>query len=130
METPRSVIEKHQSAINERDLETYIKTVIFPFTYQNFNGVSLTINSPEDSGAIYLVPWETVIAAFPDWLRTEHEQVDEIVSSNLSAVFKVQARWITETVQPHKLITAIWIRVKKMEFGVYNSGTTQARLIK
>lgn len=124
METPRSVIEKHQSAINERDLETYIKTVIFPFTYQNFNGVSLTINSPEDSGAIYLVPWETVIAAFPDWLRTEHEQVDEIVSSNLSAVFKVQARWITETVQPHKLITAIWIRVKKMEFGVYNSGTT------
>ena len=113
METPRSVIEKHQRAINERNLETYIKTVIFPFTYQNFNGVSITVNSPEEYGANFPVPWETVIAAFPDWLRTEHEQVDEIVSSNLSAVFKVQARWITETVEPNKLITAIWITVKK-----------------
>ena len=113
METPRSVIEKHQRAINERDLETYIKTVTFPFTYQNFNGVSITVNSPEEYGANYPAPWETVIAAFPDWLRTEHEHVDEIVSSNLSAVFKVQAHWITETVQPHKLITAIWITVKK-----------------
>ena len=97
----------------ERDLETYIETVIFPFTYQNFNGVSITVNSPEEYGRNYPAPWETVIAAFPDWLRTEHEHVDEIVSSNLSAVFKVQARWITETVQPHKLITAIWITVKK-----------------
>ena len=73
METPRSVIEKHQRAINERDLETYIETVTFPFTYQNFNGVSITVNSPEEYGPIYPAPWETVIAAFPNWLRTEHE---------------------------------------------------------
>ena len=113
METPKSVIERHQRAINERDLKAYIETVIFPFTYQNFNGVSITVNSPEEYGAIYPAPWETVIAAFPNWLRTEHEQVDEIVSSNLSAVFKVKARWITNTTQLHKPITAIWITVKK-----------------
>ncbi len=113
METPKSVIERHQRAINERDLKAYIETVIFPFTYQNFNGVSITVNSPEEYGAIYPTPWETVIAAFPNWLRTEHEQVDEIVSSNLSAVFKVKARWITDTTQLHKPITANWITVKK-----------------
>ena len=61
METPRSVIEKHQRAINERDLKTYIETVTFPFTYQNFNGVSITVNSPKEYGTTYPAPWATVI---------------------------------------------------------------------
>ena len=65
METPRSVIEKHQSAINERDLQTYIETVIFPFTYQNFNGVSITVNSPEEYGANYLYHGKLLLLHFP-----------------------------------------------------------------
>ena len=36
---------KHQEAINERSLATYIDTTVFPFTYQNWNGTAITVKS-------------------------------------------------------------------------------------
>jgi hypothetical protein len=40
-------------------------------------------------------PWKTFLNAFPDWLNTEHETIDEVVASDRSAVFKITARWQT-----------------------------------
>ena len=112
MNTPKEAIRLHQKAINDRNIEEYIKTVVFPFTYQNSNGTAITVKTAHEYGDVYLPPWETVLSAFPDWLTTVHESVEEIVSSELSAVFKITARWKTTTDTPHKPITAIWITVK------------------
>ena len=112
MNTPKEAIRLHQKAINDRNIEEYIKTVVFPFTYQNFNGTAITVKTAHEYGDVYPPPWETVLSAFPDWLTTVHESVEEIVSSELSAVFKITARWKTTTDTPHKPITAIWIAVK------------------
>ena len=112
MNTPKEAIRLHQKAINDRNIEEYIKTVVFPFTYQNFNGTAITVKTAHEYGDVYPPPWETVLSAFPDWLTTVHESVEEIVSSELSAVFKITARWKTITDTPHKSITAIWITVK------------------
>ena len=113
MTSARSVIERHQVAINDRNLDAYKDTVTFPFTYQNFNGTAITVETPDQYGDLFPAPWETVIAAFPDWLRTEHESVEELAAGESSAVYKVTARWITRNSKPHKPITAIWIAVKQ-----------------
>ena len=127
MNTPKEAIRLHQKAINDRNIEEYIKTVVFPFTYQNFNGTAITVKTAHEYGDVYPPPWETVLSAFPDWLTTVHESVEEIVSSELSAVFKITARWKTTTDTPHKPITAIWITVKlNVEWGLqfrHNLGT-------
>ena len=112
MNNPKEAIRLHQKAINDRNIEEYIKTVVFPFTYQNFSGTAITIKTAHEYGVVYPPPWETVLSAFPDWLTTVHESVEEIVSSELSAVFKITARWETTTDTPHQPITAIWIAVK------------------
>ena len=107
MSGARLVIETHQRVVNERDVKAYIETVAFPFTYQNFDGISITVETPDQYGTLYPAPWETVLSAFPDWLRTENEAVEEVVASQDSAVFMVTARWITSNKIPHKPITAI-----------------------
>lgn len=112
MNTPEEAIALHQKSINDRNLEEYIKTVIFPFTYQNFNGTAITVETPDQYRGKYPTPWETVLNAFPDWLTTVHESVVEIVSSEYSAVYKITATWQTSNNAPHKPITAIWIAVK------------------
>ena len=112
MSNPKEVIARHQKAINDRNINEYIKTVLFPFTYQNFNGTAITVNTPDEYGGLYPPPWETVLSAFPQWITTVHESVEEIVSSESSAVFKITASWKTTTDMPHKTITAIWIAVK------------------
>ena len=81
MNTPEEAIALHQKSINDRNLEEYIKTVIFPFTYQNFNGTAITVETPDQYRGTYPPPWETVLNAFPDWFTTVHESVVEIVSS-------------------------------------------------
>ena len=127
MDSPRLVIERHQSAINNRDLIAYIDTTVFPFTYQNFNGTSLTVENSTQYGNIYPAPWETIIATFPEWIMTEHEEVKQVVASKSSAAFLIQAKWVTNNSTVQKPITLIWIAVKKhKKWGVqfrHNLGT-------
>ena len=113
MYNAREIIQRHQDAINERELAKYIDTTIFPFTYQNYNGTSITVQKAEEYGSKFPAPWETVLAAFPDWIETKHDSVEELVAGENSAVFKVTARWLTRDEKPHKPITAIWITVRK-----------------
>ena len=42
MNTAEAAVESHAEAINQRDVETYLASTNFPFTYQNYNGVALT----------------------------------------------------------------------------------------
>ena len=125
--SPRLVIERHQSAINNRDLIACVDTTVFPFTYQNFNGTSLTVENAARYGDIYPAPWETIIATFPEWIMTEHEEVKQVVVSKSSAVFLIKAKWVTKNSTVQKPITLIWIAVKKYKkWGVqfrHNLGT-------
>ena len=127
MDVPRLVIEKHQSAINNRDLVAYIDTTSFPFTYQNFNGTSLTVENSLQYRNIYPAPWETILATFPAWIMTKHEDVKQVVASKSSAVFLIKAKWVTNNSSVQKPITLIWIAVKKYKkWGVqfrHNLGT-------
>ena len=127
MYTAREVIQRHQDAINERDLAKYIDTTVFPFTYQNYNGTAITVEKPEEYGSLFPAPWEPVLAAFPDWGLTKHDAVAELVAGENSAVFKVVARWLTQDEKPHKPITAVWITVRKeCKWGLqfrYNMGS-------
>ena len=40
MDEATLAINAHHDSINEQDVEKYLKTVKFPFTYQNHTGVS------------------------------------------------------------------------------------------
>ena len=61
MNTPEEAIALHQKSINDRNLEEYIKTVIFPFTYQNFNGTAITVKTSDEYRGTFPPPWETMI---------------------------------------------------------------------
>ena len=65
MYNAREIIQRHQDAINERDLAKYIDTTVFPFTYQNYNGAAITAKKAEEYGSNFPAPWETVLAVFP-----------------------------------------------------------------
>ena len=127
MYTAREVVQRHQDAINERDLAKYIDTTVFPFTYQNYNGTAITVKKPEEYGFLFPAPWETVLAAFPDWVLTKHDAVDELVAGENAIIFRVVARWLTQDDKPHKPITAVWITVRKEgKWGLqfrYNMGS-------
>ena len=46
------VIHQHHNSINAQDERKYLDSLIFPFTYQNYNGVSITIKNQN----IYRMP--------------------------------------------------------------------------
>ena len=46
--TSEDIVYKHLNAINAQDKQGYLDSVKFPFTYQNYNGVSITIKDEED----------------------------------------------------------------------------------
>ena len=46
--TSEDLVYKHLNAINTQDEREYLDSVKFPFTYQNYNGVSITVKDEED----------------------------------------------------------------------------------
>ena len=96
MNTARGAIQRHQDAIDERDLAKYTDTTVFPFTYQNYNGTAITVEKVEEYGSLFSAPWETVLAAIPDWILTKHDTGEELVAGESPTVFKVTARWLIQ----------------------------------
>ncbi len=43
LNTSKNIVHKHHEAINSQNEAGYLDTVKIPFTYQNYNGVSITI---------------------------------------------------------------------------------------
>ncbi len=105
----RTVVKCHAEAINDRDLVAYRETMNYPFTYQNYNGVALTIASADEVGASAPPPWEITLQTNPDWLRTEFDQIEELVRSVSSVVFKVSFRRLDQSRNCDGLYQAIWI---------------------
>ena len=121
------IVHKHHNAINSQDEQEYLDTVKFPFTYQNYNGVSITIEDQEDYRANYQMPWEIIKDTEPNWSHTELDEVEEVARSNSSVVYKYLARRINKSGDIDLVIQAIWIAVyTRREWGIqfrHNLGT-------
>jgi len=109
MNAARGTIDRHAQAINDRDIVGYCATMNFPFTYQNYNGVALTIESAAECGVTASLPWELILRTEPDWQRTDFDQVEELARSVSSAVFKVTFRRIDKSGHSDGSYQAIWI---------------------
>ena len=105
-------IHRHFEAINQRGHAGYVGTVAFPFTYQNYNGVSVTVNSPSDYGgpeAPY--PWDIIAKTDPTWSHSELTGVIELARTQHSAVFKVSFVRVDATGSRSEIYDAVWIVV-------------------
>lgn len=109
MNEAQVVLERHAQTINDRDLEAYRNTLNYPFTYQNYNGVALTIQSGADLGTTTETPWEIILRTNPNWLRTEFDQIEEVARSASSVVFKVGFRRLDASGNDDGVYHAIWI---------------------
>ena len=121
------MVHKHHEAINARDERGYLSSVKFPFTYQNYNGVSITIEDEEDYRTNYQMPWEIIKDTEPNWLQTELDKIEEVASSNSSVVFKILGRRVNQSGKTGLVIQMIWIAVSTDgEWGIqfrHNLGT-------
>ena len=121
------IVHKHHNAINSRDEQGYLDSVKFPFTYQNYNGVSITIEDQKDYRAKYKMPWEIIEDTEPNWSHTELDEVVEVACSNSSVVYRYLARRINKSGDIDLVIQAIWIAVyTRREWGIqfrHNLGT-------
>jgi len=127
MNEAQTALERHAQAINERDLETYRGTMNYPFTYQNYNGVALTIDSSSEIGVTAQPPWDIILQTDPDWLRTEFDEIEELARSVSSVVFKVGFRRLDTSGNDDGSYQAIWIVTQQQgHWGVqfrHNLGT-------
>lgn len=105
----REVVDRHAEAINDRDADAYRGTMNFPFTYQNYNGIALTIEKATDCGVSAPLPWEIILRTDPDWKRTDFDEVEELARSISSVVFKVSFRRIDKSGSFDGSYSAIWI---------------------
>ena len=105
-------IYRHFEAINQRGHAGYVGTVAFPFTYQNYNGVSVTVDSPSDYGgpeAPY--PWDIIAKTDPTWSHSELTGVIELARTQHSTVFKVTFVRVDKTGSRSANYDAVWIVV-------------------
>ncbi len=109
MDAAREVMERHGDAINARDVEAYRQTMNFPFTYQNYNGVALTIDNAAACGVSAPLPWEIIVSTDPDWHHTTFDNVEEVARSVSSVVCKVEFSRIDVSGHAYGLYHAIWI---------------------
>ena len=70
MTTAEDVTQRHAQAINNRDLASYLETMNFPFTYQNYTGVALTVAKASDCGVDAPLPWDIILKTDPHWHHT------------------------------------------------------------
>ncbi len=109
MAEAENVLQRHAEAINDRDLAAYRETMNYPFTYQNYNGVALTIAVADEVGVSAKPPWEIILQTDPNWMRTEFDHVEELARSVASVVFKVRFRRLDRASLDDGSYEAIWI---------------------
>ena len=125
--TSEDIVYKHLNAINTQDERKYLDSVKFPFTYQNYNGVSITIKDEEDYKLNYKMPWKIIKDTEEDWSHTEIDKMEEIARSISSVVYKFLMRRINKSGNTDLVIQVIWIAVHtKGKWGIqfrHNLGT-------
>ncbi|MBT6276443.1 MAG: hypothetical protein HOI95_20195 [Chromatiales bacterium] len=109
----RTAIDLHADAVNKRDVDAYRGTMCFPFTYQNYNGVALTIETAEDCGVKDPLPWDIIARTDPQWSHTQFDTVIELIRSATSAVFQISFRRVDKSGETSELFDAVWIAVRR-----------------
>ncbi len=109
--TAEDIIHKHHNAINSKNERQYLNSVSFPFTYQNYNGVSITIKSEDDYRKNFQMPWDIIKDTESNWSHSELEKLEEVARSSSSVVFKLLVRRINKSGEIELVIQAIWIAV-------------------
>ncbi|MEZ4502080.1 MAG: hypothetical protein R3C39_05610 [Dehalococcoidia bacterium] len=112
MESAEQAIEQQCAAINERDVPRYLASTNFPFTYQNYNGVSVTVESADRYPATAPWPWDIILSTDPRWSRTVYDTVEEVARSESSAALKRVFRRITDDGGASEPYQAIWIATR------------------
>ena len=125
--TSEDTVYKHLNSINARDERKYLDSVKFPFTYQNYNGVSITIRDEEDYKVNYQMPWNIIKDTEENWSHTDMDNIEEVARSNSSVVYKLLMRRINQLGNTDLVIQVIWIAVfTKGKWGIqfrHNLGT-------
>ena len=121
------IVHKHHNSINAQNERSYLDSLTFPFTYQNYNGVSVTIENKDDYRTNYRMPWDIIKDTEPSWSHTELDEIVEVARSTSSVVYKYVGRRINESGSTDLVIQAIWIAVSikgkwKIQFR-HNLGT-------
>ena len=117
--TSENIVYNHHEAINSQDEMGYLDTVKFPFTYQNYNGVSITIKDKEDYKINYRMPWKIIKETEENWSHTEIDKIEEVARSNSSVVYKLMMRRINKSDITDFVIEVIWIAVySKDKWGI------------
>jgi hypothetical protein len=109
MTTAEDVTQRHAQAINNRDLTSYLETMNFPFTYQNYNGVALTLEKAADCGVDAPWPWDIILTTDPHWHHTDVDFMEEVARSPSSVVFKVGLSRVDDKGDAYGRYQAIWI---------------------
>ena len=111
MKNAREAAENHHDSINSQDTEAYLESVTFPFTYQNYNGVSITVETPEAYKSQFPMPWEIIKRTEPNWSRSDLVQLEEVARSKSSVAYKLVGRRINADGSAESDFQAIWIAV-------------------
>ena len=125
--TSEDIVYKHLNAINTQDEREYLDSIKFPFTYQNYNGVSITIKDEQDYKVNYKMPWKIIKDTEENWSHTDIDKIEEIARSISSVVYKFLMRRINKSGNTDLVIQVIWIAVHtKGKWGIqfrHNLGT-------
>ena len=128
METAEQAINRHHQAINANDINAYLDSVHFPFTYQNYNGVSITVENAAAYRTQFRMPWDIIKETEPNWSHTALVSLQDVARSATSQVFKCIGQRINSAGQSEFELQAIWIAVfKDGRWGVqfrHNLGST------
>ena len=110
MEQAENALKRHADAINARSLDAYRESMVFPFTYQNYNGVALTHACATDVDASGgALPWDIILRTDPNWSHTTFETMELVARSASCAVYKVAFRRIDKAGLASLPYDAIWI---------------------
>ncbi len=109
MDTAEDAVRAHGEAINGRDVVSYLATTNFPFTYQNYDGVALTVEGKEEYAGDSRLPWEIILQGNSNWHHTRFDGVDEVARSISSVVFKIMLSRIDHSGHDYGTYQAIWI---------------------
>lgn len=130
MSTAENVVDQHGEAINQRDVAIYLDATNFPFTYQNYNGVALTVETAEEYENVAAWPWDIILSSDPTWHHTKFHAIDEVARSESSAVFKLTFSRMDASDHADGTYQAIWIATRQGDhWGVqfrHNLGATDA----
>ena len=107
----RVAAQRHHLAINLNDIDAYLETVHYPFTYQNYTGLSITVQDVEEYRLKFKMPWEIIRTTEPHWARTDLIALHEVARSNTSTVFKYIGERVNADGQVALRFQAIWISV-------------------